>query len=159
MAAKATVGYTLNPDLTGQEKVTLVNSELDRLLAHFDAKADKAKASFHFYKYSSIVLAAVTTIAAALQTIYVGFPQWILPTVSALATVMVAFLGASSAQRIWINSRTTGQRLQAEKFLFTQQAGNYCNISKEERLKLFAERMIQLWDEGHGKWEQTVNEG
>ncbi|OOG77103.1 DUF4231 domain-containing protein [Algoriphagus sp. A40] len=152
--------YLLNPQLSAEEKIMLVNNELQRLLTHFDTKSDKAKTNFHFYKYTSIVLAAFTTIVSSLQVIYPeSFPLWILPVVSAGATVAVAFLGASSAQRIWINSRTTGQQLQAEQFLFNQQAGSYYNISKEESLRLFSERMIQLWNEGHGKWEQTVNEG
>ncbi len=147
---------TLNTD----EKTTLINNELQMLIAHFDAKADRSKKNFHFYKYASIVLAAITTIVSSLQVIYGGvFPQWILPVTSAGATVAVAFLGASSAQRIWINSRTAGQQLQAEKFLFNQQAGHYYNIPKEECIRKFSERLIQIWNEGHGKWEQTVNEG
>lgn len=157
---KPTSVYLLNTALTQDEKTMLVNAEFNRLLDHFDSKADRAKTNFHFYKYSSIVLAAFTTIVSSLQVIYAtNFPQWILPVVSAGATVAVAFLGVSSAQRIWINSRTTGHQLQAEKFLFNQQAGRYYNISAEESLRIFSERMIQIWNEGHGKWEQTVNEG
>jgi hypothetical protein len=152
--------YLLNPQLSGEEKTLLVNNELQRLITHFDIKADKGKKNFHFYKYTSIVLSAITTIVTSLQVIYpAGFPLWILPVVSAGATVAVAFLGASSAQRIWINSRTTGQQLQAEQFLFNQKAGMYYKVSNEKRLRLFSERMIQIWNEGHGKWEQTVNEG
>lgn len=152
--------YLLSPALKLDEKTMLANSELVRLLDHFDSKADKAKTNFHFYKYTSIVLAAVTTIISSLQAIYpTTFPQWILPIASAGATVAVAFLGASSAQRICINSRTTGQQLQAEKFLFNQQVGRYYNIPHEESLRIFSEPMIQIWNEGHGKWEQTVNEG
>jgi len=82
----------------------------------------------------------------------------ILPVISAGATVAVAFLGASSAQKIWINSKTTQQRLQTEQILFNQQAGRYYNISKEECLRIFSERMIELWNEGHDKWEQTVGD-
>ena len=152
--------YLLNLQTTADEKVLLLNNELRRLLDHFDKKADKAKRNFHFYKYTSIVLAAATTIVSSLQVIYPTiFPLGILPVISAGATVAVAFLGVSSAQRIWISSRTTGQQLQAEKFLLNQEAGRYFNISKEESLRIFSERMIQVWNEGHGKWEQTVNEG
>ncbi len=149
----------LNPELTPDERTSLVNSELQRLINHFDTKADKGKRNFQLYKYASIILAAITTIVASLQVIYATkFPQWILPVVSASATVAVALLGASSAQKIWINSRTTGQHLQAEQFLFNQQAGRYFNIPKEESLRIFSERMIELWNEGHGKWEQTVGD-
>ncbi|CAN5328643.1 hypothetical protein BH23BAC1_BH23BAC1_43760 [soil metagenome] len=152
--------YVLNPQLTEDEKITQINQELNYLLKHFGEKADKSKKSFHFYKYSSIVLAAITTIFSSWQVIYgPGFPLWILPVVSAFSTVMVAFLGISSAQRIWINSRTTRQHFQREWFLFNQQTDQYHNLEKEERIRLFSERMIQIWNEGHGKWEQTVNEG
>ena len=152
--------YPLNPQLNIDEKILLMNNELQRLLTHLDSKSDKAKTNFHFYKYTSILLAAFTTIVSSLQVIYPSsFPQWIFPMTSAGTTVAVAFLGASSAQRIWINSRTTGQQLQAEQFLFNQQAGRYFNISKEESIRMFSERTIQIWNEGHGKWEQTVNEG
>ena len=151
--------YLSNPDLTLDERTSLVNSELQRLIAHFDTKADKGKRNFQLYKYASIILAAITTIVASLQVIYATeFPKWILPVVSASATVAVSLLGASSAQKIWINSRTTAQHLQAEKFLFNQQAGKYYNISKEESIRIFSERMIALWNEGHGKWEQTVGD-
>jgi len=154
-----TNAFLLNPELTPDEKTALVNSELQRLITHFDKKADEGKRNFQLYKYASVILAAVTTIVASLQVIYAAqFPGWVLPVVSASATVAVALLGASSAQKIWINSRTTAQHLQAEKFLFNQQAGRYYNISKEESLRMFSERMIQLWNEGHGKWEQTVGD-
>lgn len=152
--------YPINPGLISEDKTVLANNELQMLLNHFDKKADTAKAIFHFYKYTSIVLAAITTIVSSLQVIYPNkFPLWILPVASATATVAVAFLGASSAQRIWINSRTTGQQLQAEKFLYKQEAGRYYDVPKEDSLRIFSERMIQIWNEGHGKWEQTVNEG
>ena len=160
MENKEQANYLINPSLNMEEKTILANNELQMLLGHFDKKADTAKTNFHFYKYTSILLAAITTIVSSLQVIYqTSFLQWVLPVVSAGATVAVAFLGASSAQRIWINSRTTGQQLQAEKFLFNQQAGQYFNIPKEECLRIFSERIKQIWNEGHGKWEQTVNEG
>jgi len=151
--------YLLNPGLTLDEKTILVNAELQKIMDHFDNKARKGKKNFQLYKYASIILAALTTIASSLQVVYEGsFPPWILPVVSAAATVAVAFLGASSAQKIWINSRTTGQCLQAEKFLFNQQTEKYHNLSKEESIRLFSERMIQIWNEGHSKWEQTVGD-
>jgi hypothetical protein len=150
----------VDPSLSHEERVSIVNRELQMLLDHFDRKADKAKTSFHFYKYTSILLAGATSIITSFELIYEGrFPGWILPVISAAATIAVAMLGASSAQRLWINSRTTGQQLQVEKFLFNQQAGKYYNLSNEDRIRIFSEQMIHIWNEGHGKWEQTVNEG
>ena len=151
--------YFLNPDLTTDEKIELINSVLQKVTNHFHVKADKGKKYFQIYKYTSIILAAITTIISSFHVIYANtFPHWILPIASAGATVAVAFLGASSAQKIWINSRTTQQKLQTEQFLFNQQAGKYFNIPKEESLRIFSETMIQIWNEGHGKWEQTVGD-
>ena len=149
----------LNLRLSEYEKLALVNQEWQRLNEHFDQKAARGKQNFYLYKYSSIMLAALTTVVSSLQGIYsAGFPLWILPIISAVATVAVAFLGASSAQRIWIHSKTTGQQLQTERFLFNQEVGKYHGIPGEESIRIFSERLMQIWNEGHGKWEQTVGD-
>src|SRR5690349_2519692 len=126
--------FSLNPSLNTDEKIELINRVLEKVINHFHGKADKGKQYFQLYKYASIILAAITTIVSSLQVIYAGkSSQWILPVTSAAATVAVAFLGASSAQKIWINSKTTQQHLQTEQFLFNQQAGRYYNTPKEEK--------------------------
>ncbi len=147
----------VNPNLSADEKLALVNQEWHRLYEHFTQKASKGKKQFYFYKYASILLAACTAIAASLQVIYDSqFPPWVLPIISAGATVAVAFLGASSAQKIWINSKTTGQQLQTEKFLFNQRAANYRGLSDVECIRIFSERLVLIWNAGHQKWEQHV---
>jgi len=151
--------YQLKISRTVDEKIELMNSELAELINHFHGKAGKSKQYFQMYKYCGILLAALTTIVSSLQVIYPSsFPPWILPITSAGATVAVALLGASSAQKIWINSRTTQQRLQTEQFLFNQNAGRYAGLSVENRIQLFSERLVTLWDEGHGRWEQNVGD-
>lgn len=151
--------FKLSTNLSTNEKMKLMNEVLIQLIDHFHSKAGKSKKLYELYKYSSIVLAATTTIITALQVIYpLSFPQWILPVVSAGATVAVAFLGASGAQKIRTNSRTTQQHFQTEHFLFNQQAGRYHNLNKEDAVKIFSERMVDLWNEGHHKWEQNVGD-
>ena len=151
--------FKLSTCRTPDEKINLMNELLYLLIDHFYNKAKKSKKLYELYKYGSILLAAITTIVASLQVIYPGsFPSFILPIASAGATVAVAFLGASGTQKIWINSRTTQQHFQTEQFLFNQQAGRYHNISKEEAIKMFSERLVELWDQGHNKWEQNVGD-
>lgn len=151
--------YQLNTTRTAVEKIALMNSVLTELINHFHGKAGISKQYFEAYKYGSIALAAATTNVSSLQVIYpASFPQWILPITSAGATVAVALLGASSPQKIWINSRSTQQHLQTEQFLFNQQAGKYSGVSQEESIQLFSERMVEIWNEGHGKWEQNVGD-
>lgn len=149
--------FKLRSDLNVDEKTELANTLLSQLIAHFHGKAGRSKRNFEWYKYGSIVLSALTTIAAALQAAYAtAFPLWILPIFSAGATVAVAFLGVSGAQRIWIDSRTTQQRLETELFCFNEQAGAYHTLSQEQAIRLFSERVITLWTDGHNKWEQHV---
>jgi hypothetical protein len=144
---------------TKEEKVDAANALLDQLIDHFHTKASRSKKLYQWYKYGSIVLAAITTIIASLQAIYpTTFPQWILPIVSAGATVTVALLGASGAQKIWINSRTTQQHLETESFAFNQHSGIYSNIPREEAISRFSEQLVKLWNEGHNKWEQHVGD-
>ena len=83
-------------------------------------------------------------------------PLWLLPVVSAATTISATLLGASSAQSIWTNSRTTAQRFQMEMTLFIEQAAEYYNKSKEERVKRLTEQFIQIWQQGHNKWEQGI---
>ncbi len=144
---------------TKEEKVEVANALLDQLIGHFHTKADRSKKLYQWYKYGSIALAAMTTVIASLQAIYPSsFPQWILPIVSAGATVTVALLGASGAQKIWINSRTTQQHLETESFSFNQQTGIYTNLPKEEAINRFSEQLVRLWNEGHSRWEQHVGD-
>ena len=151
--------YQLSTIRTADEKIALMNLVLTELMNHFHGKAAKSKQYFEVYKYGSILLAAATTIVSSLQVIYpASFPQWILPITSAGATVSVALLGASSAQKIWINSRSTQQHLQTEQFLFNQLAGKYSGLSQEQSIQFFSERLVQIWNEGHGKWEQNVGD-
>lgn len=140
-----------------EEKLEQTDSLINYLIDHFLFKAKKAKKLYVFFKYTSIFLAAITTITSALQVIYPStIPNWILPTVSAITTVMIALLPASNAQEIWLNSRTTQQKLTAERFLYMQETGIYNHSQLEIRLKLLAERTIIIWNEAHSKWEQKV---
>lgn len=149
----------LNTFSNSAEKLNLMNKLLNELSDHFQNKAEKSKKLYELYKYGSIVLVAITTIVASLQVIFPDtFPQWILPIISAGPTVTVAFLGASGVKKIWINSRTTEKHFTTEHFLFNQQAVKYHNISKEEAIRIFSERLVELWNQGHNKWEQNVGD-
>ena len=59
--------FLINPALTLEEKTVLANAKLQMLIAHFDTKARNRKKSFHFYKYASIVLAAISSGAIFIQ--------------------------------------------------------------------------------------------
>lgn len=150
---------TLKSSSTYEEKVEFAYTMYNKLYKHFKERADKNKKFYQLYKYSSILLAATTTIVTSLEIIFTdSFPPWVLPIVSAGSTVAVAFLGASGVQKNWINSRTTQQRLQTEQFLFNQQADHYEGLDKNKSIQLFSKRLMKVWNEGHGQWEQNVSD-
>ena len=101
----STLFYTLGANNTLEEKMALINKVMPQLITHFHKKAGQSKQLYVYYKYSSIVFAALTTIIASLQVIYPAtFPQWILPVVSALATISVAFLGTINLDKLQNNA-------------------------------------------------------
>ncbi len=147
---------SLHPSLETPEKIEQVDRLYRELVSHFTRKAKKNKSRYQLYKYASIVLTACTSILTGWQVAYDGFPQWLLSVASAGATVSVALLGASNVQKVWVSSRTTGQRLKAEQFLFNQEAALYSGLNREERVRRFAERVVSIWNEGHGRWEESI---
>ena len=160
MSKKPCVEFSpLELDLPENEKIVLINCRLKCLIKHFRGKADKSKRYYTIYRYGSILLASLTTIVSSLLIIHpTDIPQWVLPLCSAAATVAVAFLGASGVQKIWINSRTTQQRLETEHLLFNQQAGRYSVTSNQDRIKLFTKQLVEIWNEGHGIWKKNVGD-
>ncbi len=140
-----------------QQKRTEVLEKCDELLAHFKRKAKEHKRAFQLFKYSSIVLTISATIISALAALQ-SIASWIVPIITGLAAPSTTFLTVTNAQELWVHSRTVQQQLTAEKFLFEQRAGDYAKLDEEAKVRLFAERIIDIWKRGHETWEQTTSE-
>ena len=52
-------------------------------------------------------------------------------------------------------SRSTAQRLTAEKFLFLQKADPY-GKEDDDRVRLFSKRIVDIWNEGHSSWQDRA---
>jgi hypothetical protein len=131
--------------------------ECDRLVNHFDVRAKRHKRKFERYTYSSVGLSVGVTVISALQGIYqpVPFWAWILPVVSGLAAFCTTMVYATNAQELWLRARSMTHRLNTERFLFKQGAGIYSE-SETDSVKLFSNRLMDIWAGGHEQWERAA---
>jgi hypothetical protein len=132
--------------------------ECERLVRHFDERAKGHKNGFERYKYSSVALSVGVTVIAAFQGIYQPAPfwAWVLPVFSGLAAFSPTLVHATTAQELWLRSRSMTQRLNAERFLFLQGAGIYSEQEENKSVKLFSNRLMEIWAGGHEQWELAI---
>jgi Protein of unknown function (DUF4231) len=132
--------------------------ECDRLVKHFDERAKRNKRKFVRYTYSSVALTVGVTVISALQGIYqpVPFWAWVLPVVSGLAAFCTTMVHATNAQELWLRARSMTHRLNTERFLFLQGAGIYSEQEDTDSVKLFSNRLMDIWAGGHEQWEEAA---
>jgi hypothetical protein len=131
----------------------------DELIHDFKTRADRHKRTFKLLRYSSVSLAIAVTLVSTLvlsltatQEIYL----WIIPILSGLSALSTTLLSATNSQERWVHSRGVQQQLEAEKFLYVQRAGRYATSDEEAQVRLFSERLVEIWSEGHQGWAQSV---
>jgi len=141
--------------LSLQEKHEQALKECDRLIGHFKTRADRNKYLFKGLKYFSIILTIGVTVLAALPS---NPMPWTVPVVAGLAALCATMLSATHAQEIWVLSRSTQKHLQIEKFHYCQGIASYSELSDEDKVRHFSERVIEIWSSGHEAWQENVSE-
>lgn len=133
-------------------------AEYDRLISHFQKEALRHQRGWGRLRFFGIVLAVLTTVLAALVAgQQLSGYEWAVPAASGLVTLFMTLLSQTSAQKIWIRSRSIQQYLHTEKFLYLQGAGDYATLLDEEaQIRHFSRRIMQIWSENHKNWEQPV---
>jgi hypothetical protein len=137
-----------------EQRRTDALKQCDDLIDHFMRKAHEGKRVFQTFKYSSVILTIIVTVLSAIREIQ----QWIIPVFSGLAVLTTTMLSATNAQELWLESRSTQQKLTVEKFLFLQDAGVYGNLNEREKVQRFSEHVMRIWSTGHEQWERTTEE-
>jgi hypothetical protein len=133
-------------------------AECDRLITQFQKEATEHRRGFQRLKLFGIGLALATTILAALATSdrLRGY-EWSVPALSGVATLFTTLLGQTNAQKIWIQSHGIQQKLQAEKFLYLQSAGDYAAmLDEEDQIRYFSKRMMDIWSERQSTAEHPL---
>ena len=134
--------------------------ECERLVTHFDERAKRHKKQFVRYKHFSVALTVGVTVISALQGIYQPAPfwAWVLPVGSGLAAFCTTMVHATNAQELWLRSRSMTQLLNTERFLFLQSAGIYAEQEETRAVKLFSNRLMEVWAGGHEQWEMAIKQ-
>ena len=151
----------LSPVETLEERKQQALNQCDYLIKDFAKRADRHKSRYKRLQIASITLAVFTTILSALSASKVlGKLEWIVPTISGLATLSTTFLSQTNAQKMWINSRNISQQFQAQLFLYLQCSGDYAYVGDDsERLKLFSKRLMEVWSQAQENWSQQASSG
>lgn len=151
----------LSPVETLEERKQQALNQCDYLIKDFAKRADRHKVRYKRLQITSVTLAVCTTILSALSASKVlGKLEWIVPTISGLATLSTTFLSQTNAQKMWINSRNISQQFQTQLFLYLQCSGDYANLGDDsERLKLFSKRLMEVWSQAQENWSQQASSG
>ncbi len=131
----------------------------DELIHDFRARADRHKRLFKLLRYASVILAIVVTVVSTLISALTTTPKeylWIVPALSGLSALCTTLLSTTNSQERWVHSRGVQQQFEAEKFLFLQQASRYATSDQEANGRLFSERLMEIWSEGHQGWAQSI---
>ncbi|MBW4420339.1 MAG: DUF4231 domain-containing protein [Myxacorys californica WJT36-NPBG1] len=141
------------------QKHTEALEECDRLIQRFKHIADSDKRRFTRLNQASVLLTFVVTILSTLAASkQLGVWEWIVPIISALAALSTTLLSQNTSQKTWVNARNVQQKLQSEKFLYLQDAGDYFKLEGEEKTRRFSDRVMEIWSEGHQNWGQSASE-
>jgi hypothetical protein len=150
------------PVLSSQDELakrTAALAECDRLIQHFAQEATQHKRRFTQLKTVCITLGLLTTFLSGMTlTKKIGEWEWTVPVISGLTTLTTTLLSQTNAQRLWVQTRNTQQRLAAEKFLYLQEASAYAELTLDERTRRFSSQVIDIWNEGHEAWSQSASE-
>ncbi len=151
----------LSPAETLEERKQQALNQCNHLIKDFAKRADRHKLRYRRLQITSITLAVCTTILSALSASKVlGKLDWIVPAVSGLATLSTTLLSQTNTQKMWVQSRNISQQFQTQIFLYLQCSGEYANVQNDsERLRLFSERLMDVWSQAQENWSQQASSG
>lgn len=151
----------LSPADTLAERKQQALQHCEHLIKDFGRRADRHKARYRQLQTTSIALAVCATVLSAVSASQVAEQlDWIVLALSGLAALSTTLLSQTSSQKMWVQSRNTSQRLQAQLFLYLQGSGEYAKTPDEaERLKLFSQRLIEVWSQAQETWSQQASLG
>ncbi len=146
------------PAETFEEKRQQALHQCEHLIKDFSKRADRHKGRYKRLQTTSITLAVCTTVLSALSASnLLGSLDWIVLSISGLATLSTTFLSQTNSQKMWVQSRNISQEFQMELFLYLQGTRDYANISDEsERLQLFSKCLMDIWSQAQEKWSQQA---
>ncbi|MEU8639152.1 DUF4231 domain-containing protein [Amycolatopsis sp. NPDC048633] len=138
-----------------QERKDRAVARWQGLVRNWRGRARRSRLASKLFTYGCVTLTVGTTAIAGVQTV----PRsWII-VASAGAALAAGLMSATRSHEHWTASREVQNRLSSEHFLFEQGAGSYRDLSDQERVLLFSERISEIGMAGHDSWARHVSEG
>ena len=144
---------------TFDEKRQQALQQCEHLIQDFSKRASRHKVRYKRLQTASVALAVGTTILSALSASNrLGQLDWIVLSISGLATLSTTLLSQTNSQKMWVQSRNISQQFQMELFLYLQGTRDYAKILDEsERLQLFSQRLMDIWTVAQERWSQQAS--
>lgn len=124
---------------------------LEDQLAWYDRKSCHSQRWYKGLKLVQFVLGTSIPVLA-----YQADARFITACAGALIAVLEAVQHLNQYATLWVEYRSTAERLKHERWLFLGKAGEYRNLTEEDALRLLSERVETHVSTEHAAWHQEV---
>jgi hypothetical protein len=125
---------------------------LNEELEWYDQSSRRNQRGYKVTKTSQIIL------AASIPVVSLAGASWSAWGAAILGAVVAALEGIQQlwkSDTLWIEYRSTAERLKQEKHLFLALSGPYRNLESDEALALLAERVEEHVSTEHTRWVEA----
>ncbi len=133
-----------------------LKDRVEKMVDWYDRKAVAMKCWYTWFQTVVIVLAALTTVAAAFGAAdgkIAVTSQWATVVISALVTIGTTMLGTFKYKETWLNYRGTYDALKREKSFYLAQVGDYGKATDREGL--FIQRVEAILANESAEWQSV----
>jgi hypothetical protein len=139
----------LSEEIANHPTWTRLNEELD----WYDRSSRRNQRGYKATKTAQIILAAsIPVVALAGAT----WSAWGAAILGAIVAALEGIQQLWKSDTLWIEYRSTAERLQQEKHLFLALSGPYRNLEIDEALKLLAEQVEGHVSAEHTRWVEAI---
>jgi hypothetical protein len=126
-----------------------LNEELD----WYDRSSRRNQRGYKVTKSAQIIL------AASIPVVALAGGTWSAGGAAILGAVVAALEGIQQlwkSDTLWIEYRSTAERLKQEKHLFLALSGPYRSLGADDAFKLLAERVEEQVSAEHARWSEAI---
>ena len=135
-----------------------INDRLNDQMDYYRKRAKHYKNCYFGFNIAILILSAFSSIVSYLSLKYPSLT--IIPIISILVTssvpVVIGINNLLKCHELYINYRSTRERLKRELVLFENETGDYENLNESQRNKLFINRCESIMATENGEWVQLI---
>jgi hypothetical protein len=129
-------------------------TRLNEELGWYDRASRRNQRGYKVTKTIQIVLAACIPIVSLAGA--ANWSAWGAAVLGALIAILEGIQQLWRSDTLWIEYRSTAERLKQEKYLFLALSGPYRDLDVETALKLLAERIEEHTSAEHARWVEEI---